>query len=133
MDEGSYPTRPIFIIWRYFKMAKTLNFNTIKREYFTVTLPDEEKTTIMIGTPNKALFQELINLSKSSQINQEDTNEVNDLMDDLYTTIAKVMSINKGGIHISREKLEECLDFESLLIFFKSYLEFINGIKNRKN
>ena len=114
-------------------MAKSLNFNTIKKEYFTVTLPDEEKTTIMIGTPTKALLQELTSLSANVTIDYKDQDAIEVLFDDLYTTISKVMSRNKGGIFISKEKLEECFDFENIMIFFKAYLEFVNGIKSVKN
>lgn len=114
-------------------MAKTLNFNSIKREYFTVTLPDEDKTSIMISTPTKDLLGKIISLSSSMNIDNNDITEVNNLLDDLYGTIAKIMSCNKGGIVITKEKLESCLGFDDLITFFREYLAFVNNIKNIKN
>ena len=85
-------------------MAKTLNFNTIKREYFTVTLPDEDKTTIMISTPTKELLGKIVSLSSNLQIDYKDENAVDILFNELYGAIAQIMSINKGGIVITKEK-----------------------------
>lgn len=114
-------------------MAKTLNFNTIKREYFTVTLPDEDKTTIMISTPTKELLGKIVSLSSNLQIDYKDENAVDILFNELYGAIAQIMSINKGGIVITKEKLESCLGFDDLITFFREYLAFVNNIKNIKN
>ena len=105
-------------------MADTLNFNTLKKRFLTITLPDENQTTIMVGTPTKALLDELENL----EIGGNET-----ALDDLYGLIARLMSRNKGGVKISRELLEGCLDIEDLVEFIKSYKAFLSGIKTLKN
>lgn len=110
-------------------MAKVLNFNNVKKQYMTVTLPDEKKTTLMIGTPTKAVMDEFIGLGES--IKDAATRE--ETMDQFYGMCARIMSLNKGGIKITKEQLENVLDFEDIMIFVRAYTDFINGITTGKN
>lgn len=113
-------------------MAKPLNFNNVKKKYLTVTLADDKKTTLMIGTPTKAIMDDLFLLQSSLEtINEDETNA--EATDDLYLACAKVMSRNKGGIKISKEFLEELFDFEDIMIFFTAYMDFISEITDVKN
>lgn len=113
-------------------MAKPLNFNNIKKRYLTVTLADEKKTTLMIGTPTKAVMNELILLqSNFESLEDGDANE--ETIDDLYITCAKVMSRNKGGIVVTKEYLEEVFDIEDIMIFFSAYMDFVGEIAEEKN
>ncbi len=113
-------------------MAKTLNFNNVKKRYLTVTLADEAKTTLMIGTPTKAIMDDLILLQSSLETIQEDETNA-EATDDLYLACAKVMSRNKGGMKISKEFLENLFDFEDIMIFFSAYMDFIGEITDAKN
>lgn len=112
-------------------MANTLNFNTIKKEYLTVTLPDEKRTVLMVGTPNKGLLTELVNIKESIEQINEDVNS--ESVDNLFFICAKLMNRNKGGIEIKKEFLEDIFDVEDVLIFLNAYMDFIQGISNRKN
>ena len=113
-------------------MANVLNFNTTKKQYLTVTLPDEKNTTLMVCMPTKALFEELDSIKHSfgSANNNESLNQA---LEDLYDLVARIMSRNKGGVKITKEDLENCLDFEDIVLFFQSYLTFVNGVKTSKN
>ena len=111
---------------------KSLNFNNVKQTYLTVTLADENNTTIMIGTPTKAIMDDLVLLQSGLKTISEDDANV-DATDDLYSTCAKVMSRNKGGIKISKEFLEEIFDFEDIMIFFNAYMDFITEVTSGKN
>lgn len=113
-------------------MAKPLNFNNVKKKYLTVTLADENNTTLMIGTPTKAVMDDLILLKSSLEAIEEDAAD-NEATDDLFTACAKVMSRNKGGIKISKEYLEEIFDFEDIMIFFSAYMDFITEVTGGKN
>ena len=112
-------------------MSKTLNFNNVSKRYLTVTFADENKTTIMVGTPTKRLLEELVNLESSITI----TNTEDDFgaLDELYGVCAKLMNRNKGGVTITREFLEENFDYEDILIFLRGYMSFITEISNSKN
>lgn len=111
---------------------KSLNFNNVKKTYLTVTLADENNTTIMIGTPTKAIMDDLVLLQSVLETISEDDANV-DATDELYSACAKVMSRNKGGIKISKEFLEEIFDFEDIMIFFNAYMDFITEVTSGKN
>ena len=113
-------------------MAKPLDFNKLKKRYLNVTLADERQTTIMIGTPTKAVMDDLLAM-RSTLDDVEGDNVDPEIMDDLYNVCAKVMSRNKGGVTITADHLAECLDFEDIMIFFNAYMDFIGEISDEKN
>lgn len=108
-------------------MAKSLDFNKVKKRYFTVTLPDE--TTLMIVTPTKEIMDEFINMKDSLKAE----NMGDDAIDELYELCTKIMNRNKGGIEITKKVLEKMLDFEDIILFIRSYTEFISELANSKN
>jgi hypothetical protein len=112
-------------------MAKTLNFNTIKKQYLTVTFNDDKKTTVMIGTPTKAIMNELIALSDT--LEGVEDNMSPETIDDLYYVCSRVISRNKGGVKISKDFLEEIFDIEDLFTFFNAYMDFVTALGNEKN
>ena len=113
-------------------MAKPLNFNTIKKQYLTVTLADEKNTVLMIGTPTKSVMDELTLLQNGINAVGNDANNA-EATDDLYSACAKVMSRNKAGVKITKEYLAEIFDFEDITIFFNAYMEFIDEVIASKN
>lgn len=112
-------------------MSNTLDFNKIKKQYLTVTLADEQHTTIMICTPTKAITDELMSLKNSLENMVGDADS--ETMSELYDICAKVMSRNKTGKVIEKEYLEKILDFEDILILFNAYMDFITVLANEKN
>lgn len=110
-------------------MSNTLDFTKIKKKYLTVTLADGN--VIMIGTPTKAIMDELTSLKTTLEAMSE--NEDSEVMDDLFGACAKLMSRNKTGKKIEKEYLENVFDFEDIIIFFNAYMEFINALSSEKN
>lgn len=110
-------------------MAKPLNLNALKKKFFTVTLPDEKKTTLLIGTPTKAVMDEFIAL----QSNVDNADSQAEIMDDLYDICAKIMSRNRTKRPISKDFVAENMDFEDVLVFIKAYTEFIQEVSGGKN
>ena len=113
-------------------MTKPLNFNNLKKQYLTVTLPDEKNTTLLIGTPTKKLMDDLISLQSNLANFEEDTGNT-ESFDELYDACAKIMSRNKAGVVITKEKLEDVFDFEDVMIFFNAYMAFIDEVAGSKN
>ena len=113
-------------------MAKALNFNNVKKKYLTVTLADENNTTLMIGTPTKAIMDDLIALKGSLKAIEDDATDA-ESTEELFAACAKLMSRNKGGVKISKEYLEEIFDFEDIMIFFNAYMDFITEVTSVKN
>lgn len=113
-------------------MAKVLNFNKVAKSYLPVTFADEKETTIFVGTPTKAIMDDLTVLQASiDEIGEDGANET--ATGELYEACAKIMSRNKTGAKITREYLESVFDFEDIIIFFRAYMEFIDEVINQKN
>ena len=112
-------------------MAKTLNFNNVRKQYLNVTLADENNTVLMIGTPTKAVMNDIVLLRSGLENLGEDAND--EALDDLYAVCARIMSRNKAGKKITKEYLEEIFDFEDIIIFFHAYVEFVSELSNSKN
>lgn len=112
-------------------MTNKLDFTTAKKQFLTVVLPDEKNTTLFVNMPSKSLFEELDSLKDNfSNIDNESADSA---LGELYDLVARVMSRNKNGIKVTSEDLEKCLDFEDIILFFQSYLAFVNNIKASKN
>lgn len=110
-------------------MAQTLDFNKLKKEYFTVTLNDENHTRLMLITPTKGLLTEMMSKLPDDIDGVPGADDLNVL----YDLTARLMSRNKTGTIVTGEQLAEILDFEDLIIFFNAYTEFIGSMSNQKN
>ena len=114
-------------------MSKPLNFNNVKKRYLTVTLADEKQTTVMISAPTKRVLSALIGL-KETMTEIEDTNNISEeILDELYSLTAEIMSHNKGGVKIQEELLEDIFDFDDIMTFFDAYMDFVNEETAGKN
>lgn len=110
-------------------MAKPLNLNKIKKKTITVTLPDEKETTLIIGTPTKSIMDEFIALQDT--INESENQA--EVMDELYDVCAKIMNRNKSNIEITKDFVADNMDFEDVIVFIKTYSEFIQEVSAGKN
>lgn len=110
-------------------MARSLDFNSIKKKYLTVTLADKDKTVLRIGTPTKAVLDSLLNMKDSIS----DESLTDDAIDDLYEICAKIMSRNKDGKVITTEIVQELFDFEDIIFFIRAYTDFISEVSGAKN
>lgn len=110
-------------------MAKSLDFNALKKQYLTVTLPDENRTKLLITTPTKKVLDSFISIkdSLSDEAMQEEA------VNELYEIVAKIMSHNKAGIKITRERIDDMFDFEDVIIFIRAYTDFIGEVTSSKN
>ena len=113
-------------------MAKPLNFNRINKKYLSVTLADEKETTLLIGSPTKAIMDDLL-IIKSGLENVTDDDIDPETLNDMYDATAKIMSRNKAGVKITVEKLSNLFDIEDIMIFFNSYMSFMEEITDTKN
>lgn len=109
---------------------QTLDFNKVKKEYFVVTLNDEQKTKLQIMTPTKRMLSELLETIPSF-VNGEIPSAENIAF--MYDMCAKLMSRNRTGTQITGDQLAEILDFEDLTMFFEAYTNFITERSQSKN
>lgn len=110
-------------------MTNTLDFNKVKKNYFTITLNNEERTKLQVMTPTKRLLSELATILPETSGGMPSDEDLKSL----YNFAAQLMSRNKAGREVTAEELEEILDFEDLIIFFTAYTDFIVGVTNEKN
>ena len=110
-------------------MAKTLDFNTLRKQCLTVKLPDEKKTVLMIYTPTKAILDSFLNMKD----NLSDETIEDEAIEELYDVVAKIMSCNKGGKKVTKELVEELFDFEDIIVFIKAYTDFVSEVTSSKN
>ena len=96
-----------------------------------ITLPDENNTKLMLITPTKAIMERYIYMDKFITTSIHEVRP--GVLDDLYKVFADIMNRNKGGRKITSDYISEILDFEDLVIFFNSYLEYVGGIADSKN
>lgn len=111
-------------------MSNVINFNNVTKRYLTVTFADAKNTTITVGTPTKALFRALVDLANNVRAGAENNLET---IDELYSVCSKIMSRNREGVEITKEFMEENMDFEDVITFFKAYIAFIREISKLKN
>ena len=113
-------------------MSGSLNFNNIEKKYFPVTLADGKSTTLLVGTPTKAILDNLIRIQSGLETIQDGETD-SGAADDLYDACAQIMSRNKTGVKITKDYLAEVFDFEDIMIFFEAYMGFISEVTGRKN
>ena len=113
-------------------MAKPLNFNNVQKHYLSVTLADEKNTTILIGTPTKAIMDDLKSL-------QDKVNHVSEIeatsedLDELYNVCSQLMSRNKTNYKVTSEFLSSIFDLEDIKIFIDAYMNFLDEVIGSKN
>lgn len=110
-------------------MTQSLDFNKVKKNYFTIVLNDEKKTRLQVMTPTKGLLMELTTMlpeTSGGMPSEEDLSA-------LYDFAARLMSRNKTGKVVTGEQLAEILDFEDLILFFTAFTDFITELTNEKN
>lgn len=110
-------------------MANSFDFNALKKRYFTVTLNDENKTKLFITTPTKKVLDNFVSMKNTL----EASSVQGDAIDELYDIVAQIMSHNKTGFVVTRDLVEELLDFEDIAVFINAYTNFISEVTGSKN
>ena len=113
-------------------MAKSLNYNNVKKRYLNVTLADAKNTVLMVGMPTKAAMSRLFAVQERMD-EVEGTNLSEELLDDLYAVCAAALSRNKTGVVIHQAELEELFDLDDIMLFFDAYLDFVGEAASEKN
>lgn len=116
-------------------MAKTLDFTKTKKQYMTVKLNDEDKTILAVNTPTKAIYEVLFECyAKLNDIeNTTDPEVVTDAIGALYEACAMAISHNKNRKHFTASELEILFDFDDLVLFFTTYMDFVGEVATGKN
>lgn len=108
-----------------------LNFNKINKKKFTVTLNDENNTTLILLNPTKQIMDNLIEIyTKSDEMS--DINE-KEQIDYIYQTCVEILNRNMNKIKISKNVIEEIFDMEDIGILMEEYFKFVSNQTLEKN
>lgn len=111
-------------------MSNALDFRKQKKNCLKVTLNDAAETRLSIMQPTKGLFQKMVSMSEDvARMGGSDI----DALDEVYAVCAELMSRNREGVAVSKEALEDTLDFEDVVAFLNAYNAFVAGIVHGKN
>lgn len=114
-------------------MAKVLDFNTIERPVLELIMQDEARTHILVSTPTEGLVEELAALAP--QLESLKQAEDAEAIAIIYDLAARLINCNRNFVKVTPEDLRVKfhMNFESLVIFYGHYIDFINDITRAKN
>lgn len=114
-------------------MAKTLDFNSIKRPTLPLIMKDDDRTHIDVTVPTEGLVSELI--ATAPELEAVVKNGDSASIRAVYDLAARLISCNRGEIPVTADDLIEKynLDLEAIIVFYGAYTDFINEIANAKN
>jgi hypothetical protein len=114
-------------------MSRVLDFNFIERPVLELVMQDDERTHIRVSTPTESLVEELAALAPQLEkvLQAKDTESTKAI----YDLAARLINCNRDCIKVTPEELRGKfrMNFESLIIFFGAYVDFINEVTNAKN
>ena len=114
-------------------MAKVLDFNTVERPVLELVMQDADRTHIRVSTPTEGLVEELAALAPQLEkvLQAKDA----DSIAAIYDLAARLINCNRDCLKVTPEELRGKfrMNFESLVIFFGAYVDFINEITQAKN
>lgn len=115
-------------------MAKVLDLNDVQQlPTLELTLQDADKTTLLVTIPTEGLINELE--SSGPQLTAVLSKGTKEGVDMAFDLAARLISCNRNGRTITGQELREVygMRFETLLVFYSAYMDFIDEVKNLKN
>ena len=114
-------------------MAKTLDFNALKKPTLPIIMQDEQRTKIMVSTPNQGLVEQL-EAAGPEFAGMFDGGDVEGIKA-AYDLAARLMSCNLSGLLVTAEDLRDKykLNLYDLMLFFGAYNDFLAEIESAKN
>lgn len=114
--------------------TKVLDLNNVEQLHtLELTLQDEKKTTLMVTIPTEALVQELD--AQGPELTKVLKRGDKEGIDGAFDLAARLISCNRNDIEITGQQLrnEYGMKFETLIMFYSAYMDFIAEIRNLKN
>lgn len=114
-------------------MAKTLDFNALKRPTLPLIMQDEQRTKILVSTPTQGLVElmDAVGRDFDSLYESGDAEGIRAA----YDLAARLISCNLTGLQVVAEDLRDKykLNLYDLMLFFGAYNDFLSEIENAKN
>lgn len=114
-------------------MAKVLDFNSLQRPTLELVMPDEKRTKLRLVCPTESLVERLEAAMKelTEVLEKKDVTSIRACFD----LAADLFSCNDTGLQVTAEDLRDKyrLGLDALVVFFSTYVDFLDEIKNAKN
>jgi len=116
-------------------MARTLDFNLIAPPTLPLVMRDADKTRITVCVPSEGMIESLGSLLPELESISNETAADPESIRLIYEATARFISCNREGITVTADDLrgKYKFNFETLVIFYQAYIDFITGITNEKN
>ena len=110
-----------------------LDFNKINKTYLTITLTNGK--TYLLTTPTKRLLNKILEMDSVLKTNDgEEVNTLNEeTIESLYKISSEIMSTNKTNTKVTSDELGDMWDIEDLILFFNTYMSYLESVTNSKN
>lgn len=114
-------------------MARLLDFNTVEVQTLDIVLRDDARTKVHLRYPTEGLVQELIRISP--EMHKVLENGDAESLNLTYDLVARLVNCNRDGIKVTGEELRTKygMDFEMIVLFCTSYLDFLKETTDAKN
>ena len=114
-------------------MAKTLDFNVIVPPTLPLVMCDYERTRIDVLAPTEGLVEELEAVAPAMMGSLKADEEAS--VPAIYSLAARLISCNKQGLSVTAEELRDKykLNLEALIVFYNTYMDFLNEVADAKN
>lgn len=114
-------------------MPKVLDFNSLQRPTLELVMPDENRTKFRLVCPTENLIERLEAGMKelTDVLNKKDGTAIAAC----FALAADLFNCNDDGITVTAQDLRDKyrLGLDALVVFFSTYVDFIDEIKNAKN
>lgn len=104
-----------------------LDYTKQKKKYLTVKLPDE--TTVFISSPRKGLYTKIGMLQEALK----NTDDYEELYDEILETSATILSNNKAKKLFTPEDVDAMFDVEDMALLILSYGQFAQELTKSPN
>jgi hypothetical protein len=109
-------------------MAAKLDLTKVKKSYMPVRLPDG--TVINVGTPRKAMYEELTRIDPIlANLKDDNAEDALEAMEILFDFVARVLSNNKEHREITPEYVSSELELDGALMVMYEFSDFIKAKK----
>lgn len=113
-------------------MTRVLDLNTVQNSLMDLTLQDEARTVVHLEIPTERQVRELEGITSELQkMKAGDCNSV----DTLFDMAAQLINCNSDYFRVTSDDLKGRyhMTLYSLVAFFSSYMDCIQGLTNQKN
>lgn len=95
-----------------------LNFKKLKKEFMSITLPDDRKITIR--PPKYSTFRKFSNLQVETDA-------------DAFNSAALILNLNMEGVEFTEEECRDMFDVSDIVALMNEFTNYLTKLTKQKN